>query len=175
MPDALPLAEGCPATTRDSWAETTDGAATAFNRTHEPPIPTRARGVALAASPAVDRKLPRSTAGPTLPPVTELLDTDVRERQHPRVQANLPVQVRAPGMVRPAVAEDLSLAGLRVLGLRAPLGQALTILLPLPEDRVLTLRCTVVRQDATGVAVEYDGLDWEDLFALARYLHPRLP
>jgi hypothetical protein len=107
--------------------------------------------------------------------VPELLDTDVRERQHPRVQANLPIQVRAPGMVRQAVAEDLSLAGLRVLGLRAPIGQGLTILLPLPEDRVLTLRCSVVRHDGTGVAVEFDGLDWEDLFALARYLHPRLP
>ena len=105
----------------------------------------------------------------------ELFDTDVRERQHPRVQANLPVQVRAPGLVRMAVAEDLSLAGLRILGLRAPVGQALTILLPLPEDRVLTLRCSVVRQDGISVAVEYDGLDWEDLFALARYLHPRLP
>ena len=123
----------------------------------------------------VDRKLPHSTGGLTLAPVPELLDTDVRERQHPRVQANLPVQVRAPGLVRMAVAEDLSLAGLRILGLRAPIGQALTILLPLPEDRVLTLRCSVVRQDGTGVAVEYDGLDWEDLFALARYLHPRLP
>jgi len=109
------------------------------------------------------------------PGVPEFLDTDLRERQHPRVQANLPVQVRAPGLVRMAVAEDLSLAGLRVLGLRAPVGQALTVLLPLPEDRILTLRCSVVRQDATGVAVEYDGLDWEDLFALARYLHPRLP
>ena len=105
----------------------------------------------------------------------EFLDTDLRERQHPRVQANLPVQVRAPGLVRMAVAEDLSLAGLRVLGLRAPVGQPLTVLLPLPEDRILTLRCSVVRQDGTGVAVEYDGLDWEDLFALARYLHPRLP
>jgi PilZ domain len=78
-------------------------------------------------------------------------------------------------MVRQAVAEDLSLAGLRILGLRAQIGQGLTILLPLPEERALTLRCSVVRQDGTGVAVEYDGLDWEDLFALARYLHPRLP
>jgi len=99
----------------------------------------------------------------------------VRERQHPRVSAHLPVEVRGPGMVRQAVAEDVSLAGLRVLGLRAPVGQSLTVAVPLPGDRLVQLRCSVVRQDATGVALEFDGLDWEDLFALARYLHPRLP
>ena len=107
--------------------------------------------------------------------MADLIDTDLRERQHPRVTANLPIQVRGPGMVRQAVAEDLSLAGLRILGLHAPIGQALTVLLPLPDDRILTLRASVVRQDGTGVALEYDGLDWDDLFALARYLHPRLP
>ena len=99
----------------------------------------------------------------------------LRERQHPRVAANLPVEVRGPGMLRQAIAEDISLAGLRVLGLRAPVGESLTIALPLPGDRRVQLRCSVVRQDATGVALEFDGLDWEDLFALARFLHPRLP
>jgi hypothetical protein len=99
----------------------------------------------------------------------------IRERQHPRVAANLPVEVRAPGMLRQAVAEDISLAGLRVLGLRAPVGEALTVALPLPGDRLLQLRCSVVRIEPTGVAVEFDGLDWDDLFALARFLHPRLP
>jgi hypothetical protein len=97
----------------------------------------------------------------------------VRERQHPRVAAHLPVEVRGPGMVRHAIAEDVSLAGLRILGLRAPVGQFLTVALPLPGDRLVQLRCSVVRQDATGVALEFDGLDWEDLFALARFLHPR--
>jgi len=99
----------------------------------------------------------------------------VRERQHPRVAANLPAEVRGPGMVRPAIAEDISLAGLRLLGLRAPVGETLTVALPLPGDRRLQLRCLVVRRDATGVALEFEGLDWEDLFALARFLHPRLP
>ena len=99
----------------------------------------------------------------------------VRERQHPRVPAGLPVQVRGPGMVRAATAQDLSLAGLRLLGLRAPVGQRLLLNLPLPQDRALHLRCSVVRQDRSGMAVEFDGLDWEDLFALARFLHPRLP
>jgi PilZ domain len=107
--------------------------------------------------------------------VPESFEPELRERQHPRVTANLPVQVRGPGMVRQAVAEDISLAGLRILGLRAPMDQELTVLLPLPDDRILTLRCSVVRQDSTGVALEYDRLDWDDLFALARYLHPRLP
>lgn len=78
-------------------------------------------------------------------------------------------------MLRQAVAEDISLAGLRVLGLRAPVGESLTVALPLPGDRLLRLRCAVVRLEPTGVALEFDGLDWEDLFALARFLHPRLP
>src|SRR5215468_1099308 len=119
------------------------------------------------------------TAGPpshSLPPVMpELPDLDsIRERQHPRVAANLPVEVKAPGLLRQAVAEDISLAGLRGLGLRAPTGQSLLVALALPGDRRLQLRCSVVRQDETGVALEFDGLDWEDLFALARFLHPRL-
>ena len=99
----------------------------------------------------------------------------IRERQHPRVEANLPVEVKGPGMLRQAIAEDISLAGLRLLGLRAPLGEYLTVALPLPGDRHLQLRCQVVRQDPTGVALEFEGLDWDDLFALARFLHPRLP
>jgi hypothetical protein len=78
-------------------------------------------------------------------------------------------------MLRQAVAEDISLAGLRVLGLRAPVGESLTVALPLPGDRLLQLRCSVVRIEPTGVALEFDGLDWDDLFALARFLHPRLP
>src|SRR5512133_2450284 len=99
----------------------------------------------------------------------------IRERQHPRVAANLPVEVKGPGMLRRAVAEDISLAGLRLLGLRAPLGESLTVALPLPGDRLVQLRCSVVRQEATGVALEFDGLDWAALSALAPLLHPRPP
>jgi PilZ domain-containing protein len=99
----------------------------------------------------------------------------IRERQHPRVAANLPVEVKGPGMLRQAIAEDISLAGLRLLGLRAPVGESLTVALPLPGDRRVQLRCQVVRQEPTGVALEFEGLDWDDLFALARFLHPRLP
>src|SRR4029453_16152777 len=91
----------------------------------------------------VFRKLPATPASLTLRPVPLLspampdspdLDS-IRERQHPRVAANLPVEVKAPGMLRQAVAEDISLAGLRVLGLRAPVGQSLLVALALPGDR----------------------------------------
>ena len=68
-----------------------------------------------------------------MPDSTDL--DSIRERQHPRVAANLPVEVKAPGMIRQAVAEDISLAGLRVLGLRAPVGQSLIVALALPGDR----------------------------------------
>src|SRR5262249_59498513 len=51
----------------------------------------------------------------------------IRERQHPRVEANLPVEVKGPGMLRQAIAEDISLAGLRLLALRPPPAEYLTL------------------------------------------------
>jgi hypothetical protein len=35
--------------------------------------------------------------------------------------------------------------------------------------------CRVARRHPDGVGLEFDSVDWEDMFALARYMHPRLP
>ena len=50
-----------------------------------------------------------------------------------------------------------------------------TISIPLPGDREVVTKCRVRRRHQDGVGVEFEQLDWEDLFALARFLHPRLP
>jgi hypothetical protein len=72
-------------------------------------------------------------------------------------------------------AHNLSMAGLYLEGVAAKEGELLTIALPLPEDKEVITTCLVRRKSDEGIAVEFDQLDWEDLFALARYLHPRLP
>jgi hypothetical protein len=47
--------------------------------------------------------------------------------------------------------------------------------IPFPDDREVVVQCTVTRRELEGLAVEFLELDWDDLFALARFLHPRLP
>ena len=97
------------------------------------------------------------------------------ERFHPRVDANFMVKVLLEGRLIVAKAHNLSMAGLFLEGVRAKQGELLTIALPLPEDKEVITTCQVRRDSPEGIAVEFDQLDWEDLFALARYLHPRLP
>jgi hypothetical protein len=74
-----------------------------------------------------------------------------------------------------AKAEDLSMEGLRVLGSFPTDETRVTVFIPLPKDREVVTQATVKRRDASSFGVEFDQLDWDDLFALARYLHPRLP
>ena len=96
------------------------------------------------------------------------------ERFHPRVEANFMVKVVLNGRSVLAKARDLSMAGLYLLAHPAPGQERLTLSIPLPEDREVITHCFVRRQESDGVALEFEELDWEDLFALARYLHPRL-
>jgi hypothetical protein len=98
-----------------------------------------------------------------------------RERFHPRVDAGLMVKLELAGRQVLVKARDLSMAGVFLLGHRAALGERLRVTLPLPEDREILTGAIVRRRAPDGVAVEFDLLDWEDLFALARFLHPRLP
>ena len=42
-------------------------------------------------------------------------------------------------------------------------------------DREIVTSATVRRRNDETVALEFDQLDWDDMFALARFLHPRLP
>ncbi|MDQ3263330.1 MAG: PilZ domain-containing protein [Myxococcota bacterium] len=96
------------------------------------------------------------------------------DRFHPRVETDLTVKVLVNGRAYAARARDLSMAGL-FLECEAPSHQTrFTVALPLPDREVLT-RCLVRRWEENGVGLEFEDLDWEDLFALARFLHPRLP
>jgi hypothetical protein len=99
----------------------------------------------------------------------------VGPRFHPRVRASFMVKLSMDGRMVIAKARDLSMAGLYLIGIDSELGRTLPIRLPLPRDREISTTCRVKRRYGDGVAVELAPLDWDDLFALARYLHPRLP
>ncbi len=97
------------------------------------------------------------------------------ERFHPRVDANFMVQLISRGRTVIAKARDLSMAGLWLIGDPDLPMEGLQISIPLPDDREILTGCSVKRRTDDGIALQFDQLDWEDLFALARYLHPRLP
>lgn len=100
---------------------------------------------------------------------------DRPERFHPRVDANIMVKVQLQGRTVVAKARDVSMAGLFLLAHVHESVQQLTLAIPLPGDREIITQCEIRRRDVDGVALEFGQLDWDDMFALARYLHPRLP
>lgn len=102
------------------------------------------------------------------------LTAGIAEREHPRVEANLMVKILINGRTVMAKAKDLSMAGMYLVGVDTTADQ-LTVALPLPSDREIVTRCEVKRRNVDGLAIEFEFLDWDDLFALARFLHPRLP
>lgn len=85
------------------------------------------------------------------------------------------VKVTSGGKTVITKARDLSMSGLSLYDVEAVDEGAATLSIPLPRDREVVSDCRVVRRGLDGVAVEFGDLQWEDLFALARYLHPRLP
>jgi PilZ domain len=91
------------------------------------------------------------------------------------VPAGFAVEVRAPDGAWVAQARDLSMAGLLLVGFAATAGELLELSVSLPGDQARAFRGRVTRVHTEGVAVEFERLDWDDLFALARFLHPRLP
>jgi hypothetical protein len=104
----------------------------------------------------------------------EITEELVIERYHPRVEANLVVHLLENGRAVPMRARDLSMAGIFLIG-KEFRRESFSLALPLPGDRQVVTRCHIRRWEEDGVAVEFDQLDWDDLFALARFLHPRLP
>ncbi|QDE70551.1 pilus assembly protein PilZ [Myxococcus xanthus] len=99
----------------------------------------------------------------------------IAERFHPRVDANLPVKVLLKGRSVMVRARDVSMAGLFLMAHPADTARELAIAVPLPGDREIVTTCQIRRREVDGVALEFGELDWDDLIALARYLHPRLP
>jgi PilZ domain len=100
---------------------------------------------------------------------------EVPQRTHPRVPAGFAVEVRTKEGGFMAQARDLSMAGLLLVGFSAQPGEVLALSISLPGDQARAFRGRVTRVHTDGVAVEFERLDWDDLFALARFLHPRLP
>ncbi|MFL5321095.1 MAG: PilZ domain-containing protein [Myxococcaceae bacterium] len=100
---------------------------------------------------------------------------DIKERFHPRVEANFMVKVLMSGKCVVAKAQNLSMNGLYLKAF--PLGglDRFTVAIPLPGDREIVTTCLVKRQHMDGVALEFESLDWDDMIAIARFLHPRLP
>lgn len=97
-----------------------------------------------------------------------------RERFHPRVEANFMVKVVMKGRTVVAKAKDLSMAGLFLMVNPNVQADRFMITVPLPDDREVHTGARVARRQDEGIALEFDPLDWDDMFALARYLHPRL-
>ena len=97
------------------------------------------------------------------------------ERFHPRVEANFMVKLLIGGRAVLAKARDLSMAGLCLVRDPGLASERITIAIPLPRDREVVTGCRVHRRLTGEIGLEFDQLDWEDMFALARFLHPRLP
>jgi hypothetical protein len=99
----------------------------------------------------------------------------VPTRFHPRVEAGFMVKLFTRGRAVVAKASDLSMAGLKLVGDFSAAEDRVTVSIPLPDDREVVTKATVRRRSDEELGLEFDPLDWDDLFALARYLHPRLP
>ncbi len=97
------------------------------------------------------------------------------ERFHPRVDAGFMVKLLINGRSLICKARDLSMAGMYIANPPSSLQEKVTVALPLPNDREVVTACLVRRVQEDGVGLEFEHLDWDDMFALARYLHPRLP
>jgi len=96
-------------------------------------------------------------------------------RFHPRVDAGIMVKLFTNGRAVLAKAVDLSMAGVLVLGDFTRAEERVTVAVPLPGDREVVTGATVKRRSDADIALEFDQLDWDDMFALARFLNPRLP
>lgn len=96
-------------------------------------------------------------------------------RNHPRVDVGFMVKMCTNGRSFVAKAADLSMAGVMLVGDFRDAEQTVTLALPLPGGREIVIRALVRRRDEDSLGLEFDDLDWDDIIALARYLHPRLP
>jgi PilZ domain len=104
----------------------------------------------------------------------ESQQVEVPTRFHPRAGADFVVSLLSGGKALAARATDISMAGLRLLGKFHQFPAQVTLSMHLPGGSEIVTKATVKRQTATDVALEFDQLDWDDLFALARFVHPRI-
>lgn len=100
-------------------------------------------------------------------------------RRHPRVPAGFLVKLHAAGRVLVQKARDLSMTGVLLEGNGPAAGETVVMEIPLPnEQRTIAVTGEVRRgggRDSDTTAIHFLDLDWDDLFALARFVGPRLP
>jgi hypothetical protein len=95
-------------------------------------------------------------------------------RAHPRVDAGFVVRLIRGSEIIVALAENVSMVGLAI---DAPLeeGDEIPLAISLPGERLsIHTMGRVERSGPSGSALTFVDLSWDGLFALARYLSPRL-
>ncbi len=107
--------------------------------------------------------------------ITITAPTPSPTRFHPRVDANFMVKLFTNGRSVLAKAQDLSMAGLKLIGDFASADTYVTVSIPVPGQRDVVTKATMRRRGADDAALEFDELDWDDMFVIAKFLHPRLP
>ena len=107
--------------------------------------------------------------------LTITAQTPMPTRFHPRVDVGFMVKLMIGGKSLVVKAEDVSMAGCRLVGDFPDLHGRVTICLPLPEGEQIVTEATVRHRTAEGLGLEFDDLDWDEMFVMARFLHPRLP
>jgi hypothetical protein len=104
-----------------------------------------------------------------------LIGEVVQTRKDPRVPAHLMVKLKVNDRAVSVRSTDLSMAGLCLQAELPELQEFVRLSIPLPDDSHVTTDARVAWRDDERIALEFKELDWEDMFALARFLHPRLP
>lgn len=96
-------------------------------------------------------------------------------RQHPRVTADLLVQVIGSGRSVIARAVDLSMEGLKLLDVGLDdVGDMTQVAIGLPGQSTWRTACRVARREKGVVGLQFVALDWDQLLSIARYVSPRL-
>jgi len=100
-------------------------------------------------------------------------------RRHPRVPAGFLVKLHTAGRVLVQKARDLSMTGVLLEGAgHHQVGEQIVVEIPLPDEQRMIAVTGEVRRGDTATdttAVYFLDLDWDDMFALARFVGPRLP
>lgn len=99
-------------------------------------------------------------------------------RRHPRVDAGFLIKLHTGGRVLVQKARNLSMTGVLIDGVGPQVGEQVVLEIPLPEgQRTIAVTGEVRRGDPESwtTAIRFLDLDWDDLFALARFVAPRLP
>ncbi len=106
------------------------------------------------------------------------MNTEPVRRRHPRVPAGFLVKLHVQGRTLVQKARNLSMTGVLVDSNVATIGDRVQVEIDLPDEgRAVSIRGQVLRSSRPygTSAIHFLDLDWDDMFALARFLAPRLP